>query len=133
MLQHDIAIQYTRGTRYVGGYIGFNDMEAGWIEPQISKWVDEVKALSKVTLRFPHTVFMGLVWSLQAERQYLSRVSPRAATKLVPVEEALRREFIPALFGRTMEVTDKDRVLYANSVKAGGLGIRDPCHEAGCL
>ena len=29
MLQHDIAIQYTRGTRYVGGYIGFNDMEGG--------------------------------------------------------------------------------------------------------
>ena len=60
-------------------------------------------------------------------------MSPRAATKLSPVEEALRREFIPALFGRRMEVTSNDHILYANSVKAGGLGIRDPCHEAGSL
>ena len=33
MLQHAIAIQYTRGTRYVGGYIGSNGMEGGWIDP----------------------------------------------------------------------------------------------------
>ena len=29
MLQHNIVIQYTRGTKYVGGYIGFNNMEKG--------------------------------------------------------------------------------------------------------
>ena len=47
-----------------GGYIGSNDTEEGWIKPQILKWVDGVRALSKVTLRFPHTAFVGLVWSL---------------------------------------------------------------------
>ena len=87
----------------------------------------------KVALRYPHPAFVGLVWSLQAEWQYLSQVSPHVATKLGPVEEALRREFIPALFGRKMEVTDKDRIMYANSVTAGGLGIRDPYHKAGSL
>ena len=29
-----------------------------------------------------------------------------------------------------MEVADNDRLLFTNSVKAGGLGIRNPCHEA---
>ena len=76
---------------------------------------------------------MGLVWSLQAEWQYLLQVSPHTAMELVPVEEALMQEFIPALFGRRMEVTTNDRILYTNSVKAGGLDIRDPCHEAGSL
>ena len=92
-----------------------------------------MKALLKVALRYPHTSFVGLVWSLQAEWQYLSRVSPRAAKKLGPVEEALRQEFILALFGRRTEMNDKYRILYANSVKVGGLGIREPYHESGSL
>ena len=50
MLHHDIAIQYTRGTRYVGRYIGSDDMEEGWIDLQITKWVEGVKMLSKVAL-----------------------------------------------------------------------------------
>ena len=37
MLQYDIAIQYTRGTRYVGGYIGSDNMEEGWIGIILSK------------------------------------------------------------------------------------------------
>ena len=61
-------------------------------------------------------------------------MSPRAAAHLGPVEEALRNVFIPALFGRpNMRVLDKDGLMYTNSVKAGGLGIRDPCHEAMAL
>ena len=32
-----------------------------------------------------------------------------------------------------MDVTDNNRLLYATSVKAGGLGIRYPCHGAGSL
>ena len=51
-----------------------------------------------------------------------------------PVEDALRNVFLPALFGRpNMPVSDDDRLLYTNSVKAGGLGIRDPYHEAMAL
>jgi len=131
MANNGIDIQYTRGTRYVGGFIGSGAMEDAWIRPQVAVWAEGVKALARVAIRFPQTAYVGLCWSLQAEWQYLSRVSPRAAAHLGPVEEALRDIFIPALFGRpTMKVTDDDRLLYTNSVKAGGLAIRDPCHEA---
>ena len=115
----------------MGGFIGSGAMEDAWIRPQVAVWAEGVKALARVAIRFPQTAYVGLCWSLQAEWQYLSRVSPRAAAHLGPVEEALRDIFIPALFGRpTMKVTDDDRLLYTNSVKAGGLAIRDPCHEA---
>ena len=61
-------------------------------------------------------------------------MSSRAAAYLGPVEDALRNIFIPALFGRpNMVVLDEDRLMYTNSVKAGWLGIRDPCHEAMAL
>ena len=129
-----IEIQYTRGTRYVGGFIGSAAMEDAWITPQVDAWAEGVKALARVAIRFPQTAYVGLTWSLQAEWQYLSRVSPRAAEHLGPIEDALRKVFLPALFGRpNMTVSDEDRLLYTNSVKAGGLGIRDPCQEATAL
>ena len=102
-------------------------MEDAWIRPQVDVWAEGVKSLARVAIRFPQTVYVGLSWSLQAEWQYLSRVSPRAAAHLGPVEEALRDIFIPALFGRpTMKVTDEDRLMYTNSVKAGGAGYKGP-------
>ena len=67
MLQHDIVIRYTPGTRYVVGYIESEQMEDGWVTLQIAKWVEGVKALSRVTTRYPQAAFVGLVWSLQAE------------------------------------------------------------------
>ena len=131
MMEHDINIQYTRGTRYVGGFIGSEAMEDKWIQPQVKTWEAGVKALAKVAVRFPQAAYVGLAWSLQAEWQYLSRVSPRAAAHLGPVEKALREEFIPSLVGRpNMRVNDADRLNFTNSVKSGGLGIRDPCHDA---
>ena len=41
-----IAIQYTRGARYVGGFIGSESMEDMWIRPQVEAWVEGVKALA---------------------------------------------------------------------------------------
>ena len=134
MSDHDITIQYTRGTRYVGGFIGSEAMEDNWITPQVKTWEAGVKILAKVAVRFPQSAYVGLAWSLQAEWQYLSRVSPRAAEHLGPVEKALREDFIPSLFGRpNMMVNDADRLMFTNGVKSGGLGIRDPCHDAPSL
>jgi len=48
MMEHDINIQYTRGTRYVGGFIGSEAMEDRWIQPQVKTWEAGVKALAKV-------------------------------------------------------------------------------------
>jgi hypothetical protein len=80
--------------------------------------------LAGVAIRFPQSAYVGLAWSLQAEWQYLLQVSPQAAEYLGPVEDTLRQIFLPALFGRpNMTVSDDDRLLYTNSVKAGGLGI----------
>ena len=134
MIDHDITIQYTRSTQYVGGFIGLAAMEDEWIMPQVKNWAAGVKSLAKVAVRFPQSVYVGLTWSLQAEWQYLSQVSPRAAAHLGPVETALREDFIPSLFGRpNMKVNDADCLNYTNSVKSGGLGIRDPCHDAPSL
>jgi hypothetical protein len=109
-------------------------MEDAWIKPQVEMWVAAVGKLAKVAVRYPATAYVGLVWSLQAEWQYLCRVSPRAGPHLQPVEEALRKKFIPTLFGRLgMVMNDDNRRLYSHGVKQGGLNIRNPCDGAAGL
>ena len=94
-------------------------------------WVEGVRSLARVATRFRQTAYDGLMWSLQEEWQYLSRVSLRAAEHLGPVKTGLQDAFLPSLFGRpNMVVNDSDQLLYTNSVKAGGLGIRGPYHVA---
>ena len=62
-----------------------------------------------------------MVWCLQAEWQYLCRVCPGVGEHLRPIEEALRKDFIPAVLGhKGMIVSDDARKLYANGVKQGG-------------
>ena len=48
-----------------------------------------------------------------------------------PVERALRQEFIPALMGLPKdEITGRFRELLSQSVKKGGIGIRNPVDHA---
>ena len=50
-----------------------------------------------------------------------------------PVEDAIWGKFIPALMGLTeAEVDDDMRALFTNSVKQGGLNLRDPVVTALC-
>ena len=127
----DLTIQYTRGHRYVGGFVGSDEAEVCWIEPQVKTWVQGVESLAKVALRYPQSAYTGLVWSLQAEWQYFCRVCPRAREFLGPVEAALREKFLPALLGRPGEaITDDARRLYAQGAKQGGLAIRNPVETA---
>ena len=60
----------------MGGFVGSDAMEDEWIRPQVAAWVKGVKLLARVALRYPQTAYVGMVWSLQAKWQYLSRVSP---------------------------------------------------------
>ena len=62
-----LTVQYTRGHRYVGGFVGSAAMEDAWIKPQVKMWVEAVGKLAKVAVRYPATAYVGLVWSLQAE------------------------------------------------------------------
>ena len=48
-----------------------------------------------------------------------------------PIEEALRENFFPSLFGGE-EITADFRQILGHSVKHGGLGIPDPRQSAEC-
>ena len=125
-------VKFTRGQRYVGGFVGGKAEETAWLTPQVDKWTQGVKALARVAWRYPQTAYAGLVWCLQAEWQYLCRVCPGVGEHLRPIEEAPRKDSIPAVLGhKGMIVSDDARKLYANGVKQGGVRHPSPPRAGG--
>jgi hypothetical protein len=101
-----ISVNFCRGKRYVGGFVGSEAMLEHWMDPKVKKWVAGIGILACIALRFPQTAYAGLVSSLQAEWQYLCRVVPGAERFLGPIESAICEKFIPALL-QVSEPVDK--------------------------
>jgi hypothetical protein len=129
----DLPVQFSRGQRYVGGFVGSTAKRDRWLAPLVEKWVLGVKRLSSVALRFPHSAYAGLVSCLSAEWHYASRTVQDIGPLLAPIEEALRTHFLPAILGRTDPINDDLRRLLALGVKQGGLAIRNPVEGSDAL
>ena len=76
--------------------------------------------------RYPQTAYAGLSKSLQAEWQYVQRVTPHLDQAFAPLEKAIAEIFLPALLASTVEEAAQLRSLIALPVRFGGLGIPDP-------
>eukprot|EP00957_Ditylum_brightwellii_P123184 9392209-Ditylum_brightwellii.AAC.1 len=66
--------------------------------------------------------------SLQAEWQYLQQTVPGAGKHMGAIEEALRDDFIPALFGGSPPPGMRE--IFGHSVQQGGLNITNPVETA---
>ena len=121
-----VPMQFTAGHRYLGGFHGSEGPLEEWVVPKVEGWVDGVRALARVADRYPQTAYAGLAMSLQHEWQYLQRVIPEVGAFMDPIEEAIREEFLPALFGGDLTVDDDLRELLALGVKRAGLGLPVP-------
>jgi hypothetical protein len=127
----ELEIQYSRGERYVGGFVGSTAMQDRWIKPKVEGWVEGVKSLARAATRYPQSAFAGFTQSLQSEWQYLSRCVPGVGKHLQPVEDAIREYLIPALFQTTPDKVSEDmRLLLSHGVKQGGMNIRNPVAAA---
>ena len=97
-----------------------------------------VEALAKVAQKHPQSAHAGFTQCLQSQWAYVSRCVPGVGPLLAPVEEAIQQHLIPALLGASLEEAAKDtktseadlRRLLGNSVKNGGMAIRDPVASA---
>jgi hypothetical protein len=123
---HDFHFQRSTGHRYLGGFVGAGTDEANWIDPQISKWIEGVQDLSMVATRYPQSAYAGFTKSLQAEWQYVQRVTPHLNQAFAPLELAIAQTFLPALLNCTIDEAAHLRPLIALPVRQGGLGILDP-------
>jgi len=125
------SVNFSRGERYLGGFIGSGASKRVWLEEACAKWTYAVERLALVAGKYPQAAYAGFTISLQAEYQYVQRVVPGTAEFFAPVEAAIRTLFIPALLGIQANEVDADlRDILSHSVKNGGMAIRNPVGSA---
>jgi hypothetical protein len=128
---YGLKINYSRGQRYLGGFIGSALKKEEWLADMVVKWVGAVETLSTVAVRYPQTAYAGFTFCLQNEWQYVQRVVVHTAPFFSPLEAAIRTSFLPALLGiPSAEIDGEYRQLLTHSVKLGGLAIRNPVDTA---
>ena len=125
----DLPVQFFRGHRCVGGFVGSRAMQDWWVEPMVEKWVRGIKALAQVARKYPQ-----YAQSSQAEYQYFCHCAPVVGQHLAPFEKVIRELMIPALFDYNLtDVSDEFRHLLYHGAKQGGINFRNPAAGADCL
>jgi hypothetical protein len=128
---NDLDIQFSRGQRYLGGFIGSNASKVDWLGSMVTTWVAAVETLASVAGNYPQAAYAGLTFSLQNEWQYVQRVTSDTAAHFAPLEVAIRTKFLPALLGIAASDLDGEfRELLTHGVKTGGIAIRNPVDTA---
>jgi hypothetical protein len=127
-----LEINYSRGQRYLGGFIGSAKTKEKWLADLVVKWVGALETLSTVAERYPQTAYAGFTFCLQNEWQYVQQVVADTAPFFLPLEVAIRTSFLPALLGipSLTEIDGEYRQLLIHSVRLGGLAIRNPVDTA---
>ena len=131
---YGLEINYSRGQRYLGGFIRNARKKEEWLGEMVGKWVSAVMTLSVVAERYPQTAYAGFTFCLQNEWQYVQRVVADTGPFFQPMEKEIRMSFLPALLGIPPTAIDGGyRQLLTQSVKQGGLAIRNPVDTASCI
>jgi hypothetical protein len=125
-----LHVNFCRGKRYIGGFVGSEAMLECWLDPKVKKWVAGVEMLARIALRFPQTAYAGLALSLHAKWQYICRVVPGAEHYLRPIKTVICEKFIPALLQVSNPVDNTFRQLLSQGVKFGRLALRNPVTSA---
>ncbi len=122
-----LDINYSRGQRYLGGFIGSTEKKEEWLAGMVEKWAAAVVTLSTVAERYPQMAYAGFTFCMQNKWQYIQRVVADTAPFFLPLEEAIRTHFLPALLGVPLvEINGDYHQLLTHSVKLGGLAILNP-------
>ena len=89
-------------------------------------WAHRVCTIAKRAKWYTQSAYACLEMSLQLDWKYLQRTFHGVGTLMVPINEALREAFFPAIFV-VEEVSLELRKILGHSFKHGGLGIPDLC------
>ena len=126
-----LDVKFVRGHAYLGGFVGSHRLKKEWLEQKVEVWTKAVETLGEVARRYPQAVHAAVTISLQNEWQYVQRVVPDSAPFFSPLERAIRNNLLPPLLGVDRGDIDAEfRELLGQSVKGGGIGIRNPVDTA---
>ncbi len=124
---NDLDIQYSRGQRYLGGFIERNASKMDWLGSMVTTLVAAVETLVLLAGNYPQAAYVGFTFCLQNEWHYVQRVTSETTPHFARLEVAIRTKFLPALLGiATFDLDSKFRELLTHSVKMGGIASQNP-------
>ena len=62
-----LTIDFTRGEKCLGGFIGSVNLKEEWLEDKIAIWTEAVETLAKIAVKYPQTAYAGFTFVLQNE------------------------------------------------------------------
>ena len=117
------------GKKYLGSAIGKQTFIERYVQQKVTTWVDELERLSSIAIIQPHAAFAAFTHGLTSRWTYLARTTPNIANLIKPLEETIRKVFLPNLTGQNA-FSDTERELLALPARLGGLGIFDPSKKS---
>ena len=123
------AVKVVEGARYLGGALGSKDSVREFWEAKVEGWARKLKRLSSFARTQPHAALWGFR-RLKSEWCFAMGLerSLHQVPLLQPIEDLIKTEFIPALFGR--DTPDDLRELLALPCRLAGLGLENPVETA---
>ena len=100
-----------------------------YVQQKVTTWIDELDHLSSIAITQPHAAFTAFTHGLTSRWTYLARTTPNIEDLIKPLEETIRKVFLPNLTGQNA-FNDMERDLLALPARLGGLGILDPCKKS---
>ena len=117
------------GQKYLGSAIGKQTFIESYVQRKVTTWINELERLSSIAITQPHAAFAAFTHGLTSRWTYLARTTPNIADLIKPLEETIRKVFLPNLTGQNA-FNDMERNMLALPARHGGLGILDPCRTS---
>ena len=95
------------------------------MQQKVTSWVEELERLSRIAITQPHPAFAAFTHGLSSRWTYLARTTPHIEDLIKPLEETIKKVFLPNLTGRNA-FNSTEREMLALPARLGGLGISDP-------
>ena len=90
------------GRKYSGAALGNLEFIHEYVERKVKEWISELEVLSSIGRRDPHaaySAYSAFTHGLVGKWQYIMRTIPSLSKQLIPLEDAIRFKFIPAITG----------------------------------
>ena len=114
----------TNGHRHLGAVVGANENKEVFVIAKLSKWIKQLKILTKFACTEPHAAFSGFIHRLRHRYKYFMRTVPGISHLLKPLDDAIDTFIKVLLQWYTFNPTE--RVLFSLPAKYGAMGLIIP-------
>ena len=129
MFGYSGVIITTDRRRLLGACLGTETSVHQYVSNAVAGFVEPVELMSKVAITEPHAAFAAFTNGLAGRWTFLLRTMGNVSELFQPLEDTIRKWFLPALTGQKPP-SDDERTVLALPAQLGGLGIRNPVQNA---